>query len=214
MMREGSAAARQEPVRGMRYPREHGAPAHGARREVPMRRATNHRLLLLLGLLLAWLPAAALELPDEADLLVTDPSGLIVGVGRIAADTGFVLDLLAGYAGPGLLTLVTPDGATSTIEIVIGEGVMVEDVDLLEALEGRFALLEIRFVAVDARTRAPAPGPAAGVGREAPAGAAAAGRGRSDEAPGRAEDARPGPAPEPPVELPDEVPEERPRGRR
>jgi hypothetical protein len=179
-----------------------------------MRRATNHRLLLLLGLLLAWLPAVALELPDEAELLVTDPSGLIVGVGHIAPDTGFELELLAGYAGPGRLTWVTREGSTSTIEIVIGDGVFVDDVDLLEVLDGRFVLLEIRFVDADARASASTPVPAVGVGQDAPAEEAASGRGRSDEAPGRADGAPPGPVPEPPVELPDEVPEERPRGRR
>ena len=180
-----------------------------------MRRATKHRLLLMLALLLAWLTAFALELPDEAELLVTDPSGLIVGVGRIAADTGFVLDLLAGYVGPGLLTVVTPDGATSTIEIVIDERVVVDAsdrLDLLELLEGRFALYAIRFVDAAARPITPPHAPAVGVGRDAPAGAAATGRGRSDEAPGQVGTA-PGQAVEPPVELPDEAPEERPRGR-
>lgn len=94
---------------------------------------------------LAW--AAAADAPEavaaaltagDADVLVTDARGVIVGVGRVVAGASFELRVLDGFVGSARLTLLRPDGATEALEIVVDDSVLVHGLDLLELLADGF----------------------------------------------------------------------------
>ena len=107
--------------------------------------------------MLVW--AAASGAPDasataltagDADVLVTDARGVIVGVGRVVAGASFELRFLEGFSGPARLTLLRPDGTTEALDVVVDGRVLVEGFDLLELLEDRVEafVVEVNGVAV------------------------------------------------------------------
>ena len=117
----------------------------------------------VLTALLAWLTAIALAAaaaagPPEAvvaaltagdaDVLVTDARGVIVGVGRVVAGASFELRLLEDFVGAARLTLLRPDGRTDALEVVVGEGVLVDGFDLLELLTDRIAAFTVEVAGV------------------------------------------------------------------
>lgn len=111
---------------------------------MPPRRVRAQLLVWAIATALAW--AAAAGTPEaiavaltagDADVLVTDARGVIVGIGRVVAGASFALRVLDGFVGPACLTLLRPDGATEALEVVIGDAVLVEGLDLLQLLEDR-----------------------------------------------------------------------------
>jgi hypothetical protein len=109
-----------------------------------LRRARALVLVWAVGTVLAW--AAAADAPEavaaaltagDADVLVTDARGVIVGVGRVVAGASFELHLLEDFVGPARLTLLHPDGATAALDVVVGERVVIDGLDLLELLADR-----------------------------------------------------------------------------
>ncbi|MBW6457353.1 MAG: hypothetical protein K0A98_15835, partial [Trueperaceae bacterium] len=108
------------------------------------RRVRTALLAWATAICLAW--AAAADAPEavaatltagDAGVIVTDARGVIVGVGRVVAGASFELHLLEGFVGPARLTLLRPDGATATLEVVVAEGVLVAGFDLLVLLTDR-----------------------------------------------------------------------------
>ena len=108
------------------------------------RRVRTALLAWATALCLAW--AAAADAPEviattltagDADVLVTDARGVIVGVGRVVAGASFELQLLEGFVGPARLTLLRPDGATEALDVVVGERVVIDGLDLLDLLADR-----------------------------------------------------------------------------
>jgi hypothetical protein len=134
----------------------------------------------VLTALLAWLTAIALmgaaaaEAPEavvtaltagDADVLVTDARGVIVGVGRIVAGASFELRLLQDFVGPARLTLLRPDGRTDALEVVVGEGVLVDGFDLLALLTERIVAFTLEVGGVtyhEAERRGADAGPTVG----------------------------------------------------
>lgn len=146
-------------------------------------------------------PTLVATLPADADLMITEARGVIVGVGRIVEGTSFELALLAGFEGPGLLTVLLGDGSTSTLQVVVAAGVVwIGDVDLLELLPATVERVAVRFDRVPGAPRGPAfevPGVGGGPPAEPPA------WGRPDEPPA-------GPPADPPG-PPDGVPAGEPK---
>jgi hypothetical protein len=156
---------------------------------------------------LAW--AAAADAPEavaaaltagDADLLVTDARGVIVGVGRVVAGASFELHLLEDFVGPARLTLLRPDGATAALDVVVGERVVIDGFDLLELLAERVEAftVEVGGVAYHEAERREADagagdGPGPGPGAPPPPGEAS---GPPDETPGPP-DETPGPPDDP-----------------
>jgi len=78
--------------------------------------------------------ASALDIPTDASVLVTSRDGTIVGVGRVEAGSGFVLELLPGYVGAATLLFTTPGGEVHVLDVEVREGtVFVADTDLRAA---------------------------------------------------------------------------------
>ncbi len=152
----------------------------------------------VLVVFLAWLTAIALagaaaaEAPEavvaaltagDADVLVTDARGVIVGVGRVVAGASFELRLLEDFVGAARLTLLRPDGRTDALEVVVGEGVLVDGFDLLELLTDRVEAFTVEVGGVayhEAERRGTDGGPTVG---DAP-GQGPAGPQRPPDAPG------------------------------
>lgn len=112
-----------------------------------MRRRRVRTALIAWLTVLAFAWTAAAEVPDavavaltagDADVLVTDAHGVIVGVGRVVAGASFELHVLEGFVGPARLTLLRRDGTTEAFEVVVGDQVLVLGLDLLELLAARF----------------------------------------------------------------------------
>jgi hypothetical protein len=111
--------------------------------------------------------AAAIDLPPDAELIVTSEDSTIVGFGRTVGGASFELTVLPGYSGPATLTLLHPDGATSRLDVVLDAGrVTIDGVDLDEALRD---YEEVRvLVADDGAPASPSPGRRPGAGRAGP----------------------------------------------
>ena len=156
-----------------------------------MQRAWTSMCLLLVALMATF--ASALEIPTEADVLVADSAGRIVGVGHVVAGMRFDLVLEEGFAGPASLVWLPPDGGVRTIEVVVAEGaVWVDGVDLTTLLPETFAFVRVRLAPVLADAWPP------DVGEGPPAGVPgpAEGRGPPEDGPSRADP--PGPPDAPP----------------
>lgn len=192
------------------------------------RRVRTALLAWATALCLAW--AAAADAPEavaaaltagDADLLVTDARGIIVGVGRVVAGASFELHLLEDFVGPARLTLLRPDGATAALDVVVGERVVIDGYDLLELLAERVEAftVEVGGVAYHEAERGeadggagdgpgpgpgapPAPGEASGPPDETP--------GPPDETPGPPDDPRGPGLPGGPGTSPPRGPEGRP----
>lgn len=109
-----------------------------------MQRAWTSMCLLLVALLATF--ASALEVPTEAEVLVTDSDSRIVGVGHVVAGVRFDLVLEEGFAGLASLVWLAPDGGVRTIEVVVEDGVVwVDGVDLTSLLPEAFAFVRVRF---------------------------------------------------------------------
>ncbi|HLV11389.1 MAG TPA: hypothetical protein VKY42_02980, partial [Trueperaceae bacterium] len=80
------------------------------------------RVAMMVGLALALSWVAALDLPTDATVMVTSPDGTIVGVGRVVAGRGFVLELLPGFSGEGTLVFTTPDGDVRVAKVSVRDG--------------------------------------------------------------------------------------------
>jgi hypothetical protein len=144
-------------------------------------------LVLILTFMLS--SAAAIAFTSDADLLVTDGRGVIVGVGRLTVGVSFELRLMGGFSGPARLTMLHQDGRTETLDIVVGDGIAHGELDLLELILDRFGVVTIE------RGGAPWPPSGRDAGRaaaaeatavEAAAGEAAAGEAAADAAAGGA----------------------------
>lgn len=192
------------------------------------RRVRTALLAWVTALCLAW--AAAADAPEavataltagDADLLVTDARGVIVGVGRVVAGASFELHLLESFVGPARLTVLHPDGATAALDVVVGERVVIDGFDLLELLAERVEAFTVEVGGVayhEAERREadagagdrsgqgpgapPAPGEASGPPDETP--------GPPDETPGPPDDPRGPGSPGGPGTSPPRGPEGRP----
>lgn len=92
--------------------------------------------------------AQAFEFPPDAEFIVTDANGLIVGLGRSVGGTAVAMEVLSGFEGPAQLTLFLPDGTTRAIAVAIEGGVVaIAGVDLRELLARVFQDVALRFVA-------------------------------------------------------------------
>ena len=127
--------------------------------------------------------AEVVGLARNAEVLVTDARGVVVGVGRLttggpgegdafAAGIGEVprleLRLLIGFTGPARLTLLASDGSAVTVEVVVGERVSIDGVDLFDLFAGRLAAVSIvREPGAGPPVEAGAPGPPAEPGAAA-----------------------------------------------
>jgi hypothetical protein len=136
-----------------------------------MRWSGINRSGLVLILMLVLSSAAALAFTSDADILVTDGRGVIVGVGRMTMGVSFELRLLGGFSGPARLTMLHVDGRTETLDIVVGDGISHGELNLLELIRDRFDVVTIELGG--------APWPPFGGG----AGGAAADDGSQSEAP-------------------------------
>lgn len=159
-----------------------------------MRRARRWTSVLLLAL--AATVASALEVPTDAEVLVTDMDSRIVGVGRVVGGVRFDLVLVEGFAGPALVVWLAADGGVATTAVVVADGVVWVDGDELTSLLPE-AFDEVRMrvvkhlddagppdVGQDPSGEVPGSGPAPG--RDAPAGV---------DPPGPPDDAPPGDGP-------------------
>jgi hypothetical protein len=136
-----------------------------------MRWSRINRTGLVLIVTLVVSTAAAIAFTSDADILVTDGRGVIVGVGRSTVGVSFELRLMAGFSGPARLTMLYVDGRTETLDIVVGDGIRHGELDLLELILDRFGVVSIELGG--------APWPPSGRG----AGVGAAAAGRASEAP-------------------------------
>jgi len=139
------------------------------------RRVRTALITWLTALAFAW--AVAAEVPDavavaltagDADVLVTDARGVIVGVGRVVAGASFELRVLEGFVGPARLTLLRPDGTTEVFEVMVGDHVLVHGLDLLDLIAERVEAFTIEVGGVtyhEAERRGPDAGGAAREGR-------------------------------------------------
>jgi hypothetical protein len=217
-------------VRSVRLPsgagrtlREGAGGATTPTREVAvMRRTKTWTCALFAALTMAF--ASALEVPTDADLLVTDADSRIVGVGHVVGGLRFELVVEEGFAGPASLVWLLPDGGVRTVAVVVADGaVWVDDVDLMTLLPDTFTHATVHT----ARVLGDAWPPGAGQGPPADVPGPANGRGPPEEPPrgppeeppgGPPEQPPGGPPDEPPGGPPDEPPrgppEDAPRGRR
>jgi len=186
-----------------------------------MRRRRVRTVLLAwaTALCLAW--SAAADAPEavaaaltagDADVLVTDARGVIVGVGRVVAGASFELHLLEGVVGPARLTLLRPDGATAALDVLVGERVVIDGLDLLELLADRVEAFTVEVGGVayhEAERRDADAGDGPGQG---PGGAPAPGEasGPPDEASGPPDEPRGQGSPGGPGDSPPRGPEGRP----
>lgn len=151
------------------------------------------------------LAVASAAFDRDADLLVLDDRGVIVGVGRAQAGATFELRLLLGFAGPARLALLYRDGSAAWLDVVVGDRVLVADVDLPTLLAGRFGEVAVRRE-LAAAAGGGAAGPASPAGTAGPAEGAASAPGTAGDAPVRG---GPGEGP-PPAAGPGDGPGESP----
>jgi hypothetical protein len=106
------------------------------------------RILIALLVAAALSLAAAVSLPSDATMFVTDGDGTIVGIGRTVSGETFELELLIGFEGFARLTVVTPAGEVVSFEVLIAGGVAYVDlVDLgALALEAGFTAAQVTAV--------------------------------------------------------------------
>jgi hypothetical protein len=104
-----------------------------------------NRIALVLCVALMLSAAAANVFASDADILVTDPRGVIVGVGRLEVGASFELRLLAGFRGPAQLTLLHRDGSTETLAIWVDVSITYEGRDLLDLILGRFDVFTVEL---------------------------------------------------------------------
>ncbi len=64
----------------------------------------------------------ATPIPGDADILITDGRGVIVGIGETHDGTTFRLTLVEGFSGAATLTFVLDDGSFEELEVTIVEG--------------------------------------------------------------------------------------------
>ena len=107
---------------------------------------TVRRVLLALILIVSPFVATAsdglveAEIPTDANILITDGRGVIVGVGEAHEGTTFRLALVEGFSGAATLIFVLDDGSFQEIEVVIDEGgVSIGDRRLTDLVASRFA---------------------------------------------------------------------------
>ncbi len=147
-----------------------------------MQRAWTWTCVLLVALMATF--ASALEIPAEAEVLVTDSDSRIVGVGRVIGGVRFELVLEEGFAGPASLVWLPPDGGVRTTEVEVEDGVVwVDGVDLRSLLPETFAYVRVRL----ATELGEAWPPDVGQGPPADAPGPAQGRGPPEEGPSRAD---------------------------
>jgi hypothetical protein len=131
------------------------------------------RHLIALVVVLWMSLAAALELPRDATLFVTDAAGTIVGVGRLVAGETFEIDLAPGFAGVAVLTFVGADGGVVVAAAVVEGGVVLIDRRDIALLARQAGFRTVRVAPADAGADEAAagdePGPVGPVeGPEAP----------------------------------------------
>ena len=86
----------------------------------------------------------AIEIPANADILITDGRGVIVGAGEADGGTTFRLALVEGFSGPATLIFVLDDGSFQEIEVMIDAGgVSIGDRRLGDLVAGAFAHVAI-----------------------------------------------------------------------
>jgi hypothetical protein len=101
-------------------------------------------LLVVIATAMAF--ASALEVPADAEVLVTDAGSRIVGVGRVVAGTSFELVLVEGFAGPAVVVWLTPDGGVRTTAVVVADGaVWIDDEELTSLLPAAFVAVRVRL---------------------------------------------------------------------
>lgn len=170
-----------------------------------MRRARRWTSVLLVVVAAAF--ARALEVPTDAEVLVTDAGSRIVGVGRVVAGAGFDLVLVEGFAGPALVVWLTPDGGVRTTEVVVADGVVwVGDDELTSLLPEAFVEVRVRLAQELGAARLP------GAGLGPPADVPALGTAAVRQPPGVADP--PGPPEVPPGPPEDGPPHADPPGPR
>lgn len=147
--------------------------------------------------------AAAIELPPDAELIITSDDSTIVGFGRSTDGARFELTVLPSYSGPATLTLWLPDGTASHLDVVLDAGrVTVDGSALTELLRGYDEIrVDVADDGVPASDASPAQRP--NVGREDPS--------ASPEGPSVTPDSGPPDAAEPSQDaVPDDVRDEVP----
>jgi hypothetical protein len=165
--------------------------------------------------------ASALEVPTDAEVLVTDAGSRIVGIGRVVAGASFELVLVDGFAGPAVVVWLSPDGGIRTTEVVVEDGVVwVDGEELTSVLPEAFATVRVWFATELGDAWPPGVGqgppaavPGRGQGRGPPAGADPPGPpgtppGRPDEGPPAADPS--GPPEDVPPGRPEDTPGRRP----
>ena len=156
-----------------------------------MQRAWTATCVLLVALMATY--ALALDVPTEAEMLVTDSESRIVGVGHVVAGERFDLVLEEGFAGPASLLWLAPDGGVRTIEVVVADGaVWVDGVDLTSLLPETFAFVRVRRATELGDAWPP------DVGQGPPAGLPGPAEGRGPPADGPSQADPPGPPDGPP----------------
>jgi len=160
------------------------------------------RRLLALALVLTTCVAGAMAFPADAEVILADDIGVIVGVGRFTGGATFELDLLADFGGAAVMVALLPDGTTLVLDVEVRPtGIAIEGVDLIDLLiEGGFerAVIRLDGQAIGRVWPPPVPAgapPAAGAAEDRPG----AGRGVADEV---LEDVGPPVDPGPPEGVP------------
>lgn len=142
-----------------------------------MRRALRWAFVLAWASVAAF--ASAIEVPDDAQVLVTDASSRIVGVGFVAAGARLELVLEDGFAGPATWVWLLPDGGLRTLTVVVADGaVWVDGRPLTSLLPAGVLEVHVRSAA-DLGDAWP-PGGAGGRPADGPASGPPAGRGPPD----------------------------------
>lgn len=142
-----------------------------------MRRALRWAFVVLVASVAAF--ASAIEVPDDAQVLVTDASSRIVGVGHVTAGVRMELVLEDGFAGAATWLWLLPDGGLRRLAVVVNDGmVWVDGRTLTSLLPARFLDVRIRSAA-DLGGAWP-PDPARGPPADLPASGPPEGRGPPD----------------------------------
>jgi len=136
------------------------------------------RRLFALALVLTTCVAGAMAFPADAEVILADEAGVIVGVGRFIDGATFELDLLVGSGGPAVMVVLLADGTTLAIDVEVRPtGIAIDGVDLIDLLvEGGFERAVIRLDGQAIGRVWPPPVPA-GAADDRPA----AGRGVADD---------------------------------
>lgn len=105
------------------------------------------RRLLAIALVLATCVAGAMAFPADAEVILADEGGVIVGVGRFVDGATFELDLLADFGGAAVMVALLADGTTLVLDVEVRPtGIAVDGLDLIDLLvEGGFERAVIRL---------------------------------------------------------------------